>query len=730
MNRSNMTNKFNFLWLICFQLLIAVNAVNGQKFCKVNSDGFTLNNGLINRTVKVDNGRINTTALLLKGTKVFSVPDRSKEFSFTVNGTEYSGFTGWELIKTIPVTDETGGEGFTLALREKSSNPKIGLEITYMIYPELPLIRKWLKIQNLSSEDIRIESVNTEDFVSTMVFYWSVVSHNYARQQEFAQFVGNWDDPVMVVHNTVDRMGIAMGNEAMGVIKRTAFNMAKIEKEKSNIEIGLTHAEQDFTFRKWLKPGQSFETPKVFICLYDERDDAFEVVNEEVNVFMIKHMQPRIIKIKEKPTFVYNTWIPFNTNFNDTIIHDLSTAAADCGIQEFVIDVGWHKNEGGESAYDYLGLDTYGDWLVDRNKFKGGLKPTFDYLKSLGIKPGLWMSVGSASTSSKVIKEHPEWFVKGKDGKLAFLQNTDTEFSFSACFGTDWKDYIKGKILNLVNEYGLAYVKLDYAVVTSAYVTDVEHSGDYATDHPYHRDHQESFGVMYSRLLQLFDELNESAPDLFIDCTYETAGRHHLMDYAIANHAEGNWISNFNEPSPVGPLRIRNLAWWRSPAVPASSLVIGNFELDDPDYEFGLKSLIGTLPIVLGDLRNLSAEKRKSIKSWADWMREMQKKYDYMSYRKDLQGFGEPRQGSWDGWQRINFQTKEGGVVGVFKQGALENKRQVFVKDLKPEATYLVKLAPSGKVIHKAKGSSLMKEGFQVTMEKEYDGQIFEIGIK
>ncbi len=35
----------------------------------------------------------------------------------------------------------------------------------------------------------------------------------------------------------------------------------------------LTHVGQDFPFRKWLKPGEDWETPKTFICLYADTDD-------------------------------------------------------------------------------------------------------------------------------------------------------------------------------------------------------------------------------------------------------------------------------------------------------------------------------------------------------------------------------------------------------------------------------------------------------------------------
>ena len=109
-------------------------------------------------------------------------------------------------------------------------------------------------------------------------------------------------------------------------------------------------------------------------------------------------------------------------------------------------------------------------------------------------------------------------------------------------------------------------------------------------------------------------------------------------------------------------------------------------------------------------------------------MQEMQRKYDYMSYRKDLAGFGEPREGSWDGWQRINFQTRQGGVFGVFRQGAAETTRTVVLKDIDPDRTYVIRQAPYGTEVCRATGEKLMKEGFQVRLEKKYDGGIYEVG--
>jgi alpha-galactosidase len=201
------------------------------------------------------------------------------------------------------------------------------------------------------------------------------------------------------------------------------------------------------------------------------------------------------------------------------------------------------------------------------------------------------------------------------------------------------------------------------------------------------------------------------------------------MDYALAQHAEGNWLSNFEEPSPVGPLRVRQMAWWRSPALPASSMVIGNQVMDDKNFIFCLKSLIGTLPIVLGDPRKLTQEKRNEIKSWSVWMQEMQRKYDYLAYRRDLPGFGEPREGAWDGWQRINFQTQKGGIFGVFRQGALETTRTVFLNDLLPDKTISFGLLQMVALFISQTEMTSCKKGFTIALHGKYDGEIYRSAL-
>ena len=102
-----------------------------------------------------------------------------------------------------------------------------------------------------------------------------------------------------------------------------------------------------------------------------------------------------------------------------------------------------------------------------------------------------------------------------------------------------------------------------------------------------------------------------------------------------------------------------------------------------------------------------------------------------MSFRKDLAGYGEPMEGIWDGFQRINTETKSGGIVGVFKQGGADTQRKVIVNYLDPIKNYTVKEAVSGKkIIQKITGKQLAQRGFTVTINKQYGGQLFEVAEK
>jgi len=704
-------------FILGFIFLTFTCIIGAQPFASRSENMLTLDNGVVKRVIQLDTEK---HGILLKSFSLNKTQDEflssgSEDFYFEADGKPLTGLDNWKLVSVEIIQGENNGKGATVILEHPALN--IRISVTYLLYPELPIIRKKISFLNTGKKDIRLEALDVESLhfedSGTGTECW--VMHDYARQKSLGQFIGNWYDPVVVVHEIRLHRGIVLGNEAPGVMKRTA-----VFQKPDQLTAGLTHPDQNFGFRKWLKPGEPWESTWVFTGIYDNSDDPYAVLNGAVNDFVRRHMGTRLSKIPEKPVFVYNTWEPFFHNINEKLIFELADAASECGIEEFVIDDGWQ--------------DSYGDWGINKQKFPNGLKPVFDYIKSKGMKPGVWISLGAAESKSKVYREHPEWAVRKADGSpISLHADFDKMYeweTYSMCMTTGWYDHIKGVILNMAKEFGLEYIKGDFAVVTGAYTTDKTRSGCYATNHPMHKDRNESMLEMYRRTWQLFDDLHKEVPELFIDCTFETMGALQLIDLDMCKHAEGNWLSNFGEKAPLGSMRVRQMSWWRSPVIPSTAMVIGNQRFDDPDFELSLMSLAGSLPIVLGDPRLLTREQRARMKTWADWLRNMQEQHDFMSFRQDLPGYGEPAEGNWDGYQRINSETHSGGIVGIFRQGSAENQRKVTVQFLDPASSYVVRKAPAGELIIEATGKQLSEKGFVVKFNKSYDGAVFEILMK
>jgi alpha-galactosidase len=703
----------SLILLACLTLCRPNLSAQTPEFARWTDSELILQNGLITRTIRLPakTGSYYTAEYKPSEGKFNYFAKKSPDFRFSINDTVYSGTGTWTLLAIKPHTDAHGGSGAAVTLR--SQDQRVEVTLNYLLYPNLPVVRKSLAVRNTGSTSFALESVDTELFEAalyhTTTFSW--ICHDYGRRRSIGPYQGDMHDALVVVHDPDSQQGVVLGNEAPGITKHTS-----VFWEEPTLLTGLTHADGRYPFRKHIAPGEVFETPPVFTMVYNQYKDPATIMNTAVADYVRKYMGIRLSALKEKPIFVYNTWEPFRFALHEQLIRELAKAAADAGMKEFVIDAGWQ--------------DRYGDWGIDSTKFPNGLKPVFDYIKSLGMKPGLWVSIGSASPESRVFREHPEWFVRGQDGDFTNLHIAANAASIrSACFGTDWKNYMRDKLKTLVVDYGLEYLKLDLAVVVSPYRFDKDETGCYATDHPFHRDQHESLFTNYERVWELFDELHALNPELFIDCTFETMGGLQLIDYAMLKHAEGNWLSNYVEPDEKTALRIRNMAWWRAPAMPATALVLGNPQMQDKGWERHIQSLAGALPIMLGDPRKLSATDLKKYRRYADWLADMEKRHAIMSFRQDLPGFGEPAEGMWDGFQRINTETGSGGMVGVFRQNAAEAERLVTISYLKPDRRYRVHEALTGKLLLTATGADLAKKGFKVRLSEPYDGKLFEVEV-
>ncbi|GAB2587243.1 glycoside hydrolase family 36 protein [Spirosoma areae] len=715
--------------LFIFVQLAILPSLFAQPFAKWTKTELTLDNGLVKRIVQLpytEKNEIQTNSFELSGVVKGFVRPVNDEFLFASDGVELTGKSGWNLIDVKESSDLNQGNGATISLKGITpENSNLELSISYLLYPESPVIRKRIGFRNLGKADLKIESLEIEKLTTNLDMTYAWIYNNYGRYKTMNGYVGNYYDPAVVLHEVTGNRGLVLGNEVPGVMKRTSALL-----DGKSIGIGFNPFNADYPLRKWLKPGETWESSFVFVAPYQNAANPDLVLNTVVPDFVRKYMGTRLSEMKNVPTAVYNTWAPFRGDMTTASVIDVAKNAAQCGFSHFVMDAGWNTIDGKPTLTGDKDIDwilNLGDWKEDREKFPNGLKEVFNEVKALGMKPGLWISVATATKNSKVYREHPDWFVQDEKGNPAYLHDeSGNPNQVTACLGGGYYDYIKESVLRLVKAHDLKYVKLDLSVVTSAYRFNPKNTGCCAKNHAYHRDREESYQAIYERCFQLFDELHAEVPDLYIDCTFETLGKLQLIDFAMLQHADGNWLTNIDEKSPKGSWRVRQMGWWRSPVITASSMVIGNLILDEPNFYLSLLSNSGTMPILLGDTRKLTEADKKQVRQWADWMKATNERHQFMLFRQDLAGFGEPAEGSWDGFQRINTDTKKGGIIGVFRQGANESKRTVTINYLDPLKKYRV-TDMTGNVLATMTGRALKTTGFPVTLTGTYAGALFEI---
>jgi len=127
---------------------------------------------------------------------------------------------------------------------------------------------------------------------------------------------------------------------------------------------------------------------------------------------------------------------------------------ANLGIEYYVIDCGWHNEEPGSEVYPYVG-----QWKESLSRFPNGVKKTTDFIRSLGMKAGLWIE-------PEIIGVKCEEMLNYYDDSC-FLQRNGKRIAVMNRYFLDFRakkviDYLSETIRRMVEDYGAEYIKLDY----------------------------------------------------------------------------------------------------------------------------------------------------------------------------------------------------------------------------------------------------------------------------
>jgi alpha-galactosidase len=639
----------------------------------------------------------------------------SEEFYFTLNkqGISYDvDNTAFEYVSRSLIKSD-GVQQLSVFMRGKKDTHTdgISLQLVYFLYDDFPVVRKQLVITNNTPQPVYIANLDVERLnMVPLNSQQTDIYSNYGTRLTWRPYKGDQHDAAVYVYNTFKKDGFILGNEAPSVLKRT-----ELYTHNDRISIGLTRLNDNYPFKKWIEPNETFSSPKAFICLIKAQkpEDAFEGRFAD---FIRTKLGVKLFEKSAVPSLFYNTWFPFRTAISDTLIRKVADGLSGTGTDVLIMDDGWQAD--------------HGDWEVNKKKFPNGLKSVCDYIIKKGMRPGLWMGLATVDETSKVYREHPEWAIRDKNGKPTYLHVNNDKGHYTMSLGSGYYDYILQRIKKLVAENNLAYIKLDFAIANSAYVLDYDKKGDYGSEGKIYRDRESSYYAIYERALKLFDELHAAFPNLLIDCTYEVWGEYYLNDFALIEHADYDWLTNYEANPPEGPINIRQMSFDRARVIPAATNLIGNQQMysgSDEEvkkyYKYTYLSLASSKPVLVGDPRTLTDASKKWYLKWNTWFKMMDKKYQFTRFTQTSDVFPRATMTNWDGCYKFN-KEKQGGVLFFYRNGSLEKQRTFAMPLADPQVKYRLYSPEDGKVFGTYTGKELLEKGITIAIPEMYSAKV------
>ncbi|WP_235929048.1 alpha-galactosidase [Marisediminicola senii] len=219
---------------------------------------------------------------------------------------------------------------------------------------------------------------------------------------------------------------------------------------------------------------------------------------------------------RDRPV-VMNVWEAVYFTHDLDRITALADAAAQVGVERFVLDDGWF----GGRRDDTAGL---GDWTISDVVWGDGrFRRLVDHVAALGMEFGLWFEPEMVNEDSDLARAHPEWLMQ-VDGRLPvesrFQQVLD--LSHPGAF-----EHVRSQIVALVRDYDIGFIKWDHN-------RDLVDAGSTRTGRA--GVHEQTLAVY-----RLLDEIKRQCPGLEIESCSSGGSR---VDLEILERTDRVWASD------------------------------------------------------------------------------------------------------------------------------------------------------------------------------------------
>lgn len=403
-----------------------------------------------------------------------------------------ASFAGDEMVQTLILHMLDKGDG-------------LEVDLLYSVFECEDVITRSVKVRNNGDKDIRLTKVysacidmDDEDFeMLTLHGSWARERQMERRsiaygKQSVSSLRGessHQDHPFMAWMTKGS-------NQASGDVYGMHFVysgnfIAQIEKSQFD-SIRAVMGIHSEGFEWLLTPGDEFVAPEV-VLTYSH--NGIGQMSRNLHDFYRGHLIRSKYLHQKRPVLI-NNWEATYFDFDTDKLLAIAKSAAEHGIEMLVMDDGWfgHRNDDATSL---------GDWFVNENKIKGGLKHLVDEVNKLGLKFGIWMEPEMISPDSELYRKHPDWAFAVPE-RTATLSRNQYVLDLSR---KEVRDYVYECVHNVISSANIEYVKWDM----NRQLTDIG-SVEFTGDRQGELAHRYVLGVY-----ELQERLVNDFPDLLLE---------------------------------------------------------------------------------------------------------------------------------------------------------------------------------------------------------------------
>lgn len=459
-------------------------------------------------------------------------------------------------------------------------------------------------------------------------------------------------------------------------------------------------------FRTRLEPGESFESPVVFVGGFDHGPEAAgNILRRWVRAVL---GNPETWKNPNYPLVVNNSW-GGGMAVNDDLARRMISDASGLGVEMFHMDAGWFR--------------AVGDWRPNPQKFPRGLAAIADDAHHHGLKFGLWVDWAQAGLSTEpgaLNARDPkvrDWMVTDlpKDWQPEPFKGQTIDIGVPAA-----KDWVQHELERIVTDYRLDMLEHDgYVVAHGCDRTDHPHAAPdplnkciYKSWGAYWVDSSNSTDVSYHAVrayYEIYSKLRKEHPGLLFEICAD-GGR--MVDFGSA--AQGDY---FSITDTYDPLSNRRAFYDTSHVLPAAMLESYVEKWPAPrleNFRYMLRSgMMGWLTIMV-DTSTWSvsqhAAAKKEIELYKKELRPLIRDADLYHISPRPDGV------HWDGIEYWN-QDRRRGVVYAFRGTIAGESAHLFaLKGLKSSARYAITFHDHTSPDRTLTGGALMTHGLEVRL--------------